>query len=259
MRNADSNTGSFLLVWIDCRFIKKPGSFVDPRPHLRGQEICSRNQGDWHPGWPSKTVLSRHENVTMTVTDWVVGSDWWPHSCSSGSQCAVNLGIERLKISMKREFGQTKRNARVVQQLLSVIVLLFFFFASSRSLVKHDAPRVARTSPMTRSIAGRRARSHMVIGASVQVIPWCRRLHGVFFLTLTQHISHNFGHALWQFDTNILSPSSRLFSMVHLLRFPGWGSGIVPMADVEMLVWDGWLIGILVIIRLAGSDDSQPW
>lgn len=27
------------------------------------------------------------------------------------------------------------------------------------------------------------------------------------------------------------------------------------MADVEMLVWDGWLVGILVIIRLAGSQE----
>ena len=27
------------------------------------------------------------------------------------------------------------------------------------------------------------------------------------------------------------------------------------MADVEVLVWDGWLIGILVIIRLAHVDN----
>jgi len=71
-----------------------------------------------------------------------------------------------------------------------------------------------------------------------------------FCIRLTQHhTSPSFGPQ--QFDTNILSPSSLLFNKVHPAQVPG----IIPMADVEMLVWDGWLIGILVIIRLAGSQE----
>ena len=85
-------------------------------------------------------------------------------------------------------------------------------------------------------------------------------LHGVIFFPVLHMIdTAPYFSQLWTtrvwYQYLVTIKSTFLHGSSAIQVHPAQVPGIIPMADVEMLVWDGWLIGILVIIRLAGSQE----
>lgn len=97
-----------------------------------------------------------------------------------------------------------------------------------------------------------------------QVIPWCLASRCDSFLAFFIFFLHTIDTApyfsqLWTtrvwYQYLVTIKSTFLHGSSAIQVHPAQVPGIIPMADVEMLVWDGWLVGILVIIRLAGSQE----